>query len=176
MFSSPIEEIWICFWILAGQGLKGSPPFDWTCRCHLQVKERPRSKLQASQWMKTPPKVLRFLFIQSSSFNFNIFQLAKKTSDAFSSLSPPLFSPYNWVQCVLNREEASVRYEMKQIHRQTAKKAGVFLICRHHFGDCGENFASSYWKPNALEREPEVGEELYSSLPSAQPLLKEAID
>lgn len=70
-----------------------------------------------------------------------------------SSPSPPLFPLHNWVQRVLNREESSLRYEMKQIRRQTAKKAGVFLICRHHFRDCRESFASSYWETSALERE-----------------------
>jgi len=43
------------------------------------------------------------------------------------------------------------------IHRQTAEKAAVFLICRQHFGDGGESFASSYWKTSALEREPKRG-------------------
>lgn len=80
---------------------------------------------------------LQLQFQQSSKF-------AEKTSSALSSPSPPHLSPHNWVQRVLNREEASVGYEIKQIHRQTAEKAAVFLICRQHFGDGGESFASSY--------------------------------
>ena len=80
---------------------------------------------------------LQLQFQQSSKF-------AEKTSSALSSPSPPHLSPHNWVQRVLNRGEASVGYEIKQIHRQTAEKAAVFLICRQHFGDGGESFASSY--------------------------------
>lgn len=121
------------------------------------LKERPGSKkLQASQWIKIPPKDLRFLFIQSSNFNFNISQsLLRKQATTLYQIPPLPSCLLTTGYSVFWTEEASVGYEMKQIRRQTAKKAGVFLICRHHFGDCGESFASSYWKTSALEREPE---------------------
>lgn len=56
---------------------------------------------------------------QSSKF-------AEKTSSALSSPSPPHLSPHNWVQRVLNREEASVGYEMNQSTGKQQRKLLYF--------------------------------------------------
>lgn len=132
-------------------------PTSWekTCGCHLQVTKGPISKLPNKpelQWLPSPWVSVHSKF----KLPFQHFLSLLRKQAMLSGPSPPSFSPYNWVQCVLNSEEASARYEMKQIRRQTAKGAAVFLICRYHFGDCGESFTSSHWKSNALEREPEV--------------------
>lgn len=72
--------------------------------CHLQVRKGPIATLPASQ-DSDDSCVPGPLPIQSSGFPFSISPFAKKTSDALSGPSPPSFSPYSWVQRVLNREE-----------------------------------------------------------------------
>lgn len=125
-----------------------------TCVCHLQVTKGPRSNSQQAR-TKMIPESLGFCPFKVQASILAFLSLLRKQAMLWGPF-PPSFSPYNWVQCVLNREEASVRYEMKQICRQTAKEAAGFLICRYHFRDCGESFTSWYWETKALEREPEV--------------------
>jgi hypothetical protein len=65
---------------------------------------------------------------------------------------------------------------MKQIRRQTAEKAGVFLICGTISGIAEKVVPLHIEKPMLWKGSQRWGKEIHSILPSTQPLLKEAID
>lgn len=81
----------------AGHGHKGSGDSDHVSQCPAFAKclmaptlrWESESKLQASQGIKIPPKVLRFPFMQSSNFNSNTSQSLLRKQGMLSQVLPP---------------------------------------------------------------------------------------
>lgn len=70
-----------------------------------------------------------------------------------------------------------MRYEMKQIRRQTAKEAAVFLICRYHFRGLWGKFSLFVLKKQCCGKGARGGgdEHTHSPLLAAQCFLRKQL-